>query len=188
MDLFQEILGLGRGGDEGFEVVVGTAQKAVFAGLIEVVVEVVVEEILAFRGLDDNEANAFVANLGRGEFRPVNLPLVVADVDATDGVAFGVSLLAIQSLPARGVGGHAVDVDQVADKANGGNPRQANGQHVGLLGKARQDSPCFGRGAAAAGRAAALAGTAGGRGGGFQGKAVHGRVGNATYCAIQMAV
>ena len=63
MHLLQEVSGLRLGGYVGLEVMVGTAQEAKFAGLVEVVVEVLVQKILALGSLDEHKANGLVAYL-----------------------------------------------------------------------------------------------------------------------------
>ena len=101
--LAHEMLGLTVGGRVYAEEVVGSADDAVLAGFVEVVVEVGVELVGTFGGLDEDKTDGCALYVGVAHLFPVDVLLVVADVDAADGAGRVVGV-AVDGFPAEGVG------------------------------------------------------------------------------------
>ena len=65
----------------------------------KVTIEVIVEQLLAFRSLDKHEANRRITHRSVTKFFPIDAFLIVAYVDATNLVAFGEGRFAIDGTP-----------------------------------------------------------------------------------------
>ena len=74
-------LGAALGGEE----VIGPTDDAVFACLMEVVVEVGVELVRTFRSLDEYKADRCTLYVGITNFLPVDVLLIMTDVDTAYG-------------------------------------------------------------------------------------------------------
>ena len=83
---------------------IGTANEAILACLIEIVVEVFVHAAGTLGGLDHDKAQRLSFDGGILQFLPVDVALIVADVDAMNHVSLGVFLVAIEGTPAKARG------------------------------------------------------------------------------------
>ena len=104
MYLLKEIIGLVAGRRFVTPKVVGTTDKSVFASLIEVVVKVFIHTAGPFGGLDHDEAEGLSLDGGILELSPVDITLIMADVDAVNHVSLGELLVAVEGAPAEAGG------------------------------------------------------------------------------------
>ena len=100
MYLLKEIIGLVAGRRFVAPEVVGTTDKSVFASLIEVVVKVFVHTAGPLCSLDHDEAEGLSLDGGILELSPVDITLIMADVDAVNHVSLGELLVAVEGAPA----------------------------------------------------------------------------------------
>lgn len=74
----------------GDEEMISTSDKVIFTCVEEVIVEVLVEQRDALGGLDDNESDGVVVQVGIAHQRPIDLLLIVADVYTSYIIAVGI--------------------------------------------------------------------------------------------------
>ena len=79
---------------------IGTANETVFAGFIEIVVELLVEERGSLGALHNDEAQGASLNHRVTELVPLYRRLVVRDVDAVNLIAVGIAGIAVEGTPA----------------------------------------------------------------------------------------
>ena len=104
-DVADEESGLVGSGRLCAEEMVGSASEAVLACLCEIVVEALVHLCGSLSGLYHHEADgALVDGATLAQFGPVDVALIVADVNAVYVVAFGVVDVAVECSPAQSVG------------------------------------------------------------------------------------
>ena len=97
--LLKEKLGLLPGINVRREKMVSAAQYIVLPGLIEILVEILIDNAHAFRSLYEDEADGLVVNRGVAQTFPVDMVLIVADVKAMNIITLRVVGLTIDSLP-----------------------------------------------------------------------------------------
>ena len=107
LDIVHEIAGLLVARHLGREIVVGTSHETVLTGLAEIALKFAVEVTFSFGGFDKHKFDPCVArNGGGGHLFPIDVALVVADVEAMYGVAGRQFDISEQSVPATAVGGY----------------------------------------------------------------------------------
>ena len=80
---------------------VGTADKTVFASLVEIFVEALIDDGRAFGRFDDDEPKRTAFDHRVAQLVPLDFLLIVGDVDAVDFVAFGIAGVAVERTPAK---------------------------------------------------------------------------------------
>ena len=124
-DLLDEVAGLLFGWGVDAVEVVGSARESVLAGLVEVLVEVLVDFRGSLGGLNHDEADGAVLDGALVLQRvPVYRALVVGDVDAVDFVALGIADVAIEGTPTKAVGRHEEVIEEPEVDACYGQPAQ----------------------------------------------------------------
>ena len=83
---------------------VGTTYNAVLMGLIEVLVEVLVDDADTLCGLDKYKAEGPTLNGGITEAAPINMLLIMTDVYASNIISFWIVGFAVNSFPTEGEG------------------------------------------------------------------------------------
>ena len=84
------------------EIVIGTTDEARAMGAAEVVAKLLVGERRTLRCFDEGKGNTLVADVGPGQFFPVDGALMVADVDAANSEALRYAAVAEVAQPAAG--------------------------------------------------------------------------------------
>ena len=113
---------------EGRKEVVGTTNEVVLPDLVEVVVEILVDMLLPFGSLSNDEANGLVVYLGSSHFVPVYFTLIATDVNASHGIFFGVLGGAKEPLPQIGRGSNDVFVGD--EKIHSSGDDDTNPEHA----------------------------------------------------------
>jgi len=85
------------------EEMVGTPHDVVFTGVIEILVKVLVDDVGALGGLDEDEAEGNALELRPTKLPPVDVLLIVAHVDATD-FPVGIGHGAVEGFPTKRIG------------------------------------------------------------------------------------
>lgn len=78
---------------------VGATYEAIVARSLEILIEVLVQALVAFRGLDDDEAQGAATYHAVAQLHPVYLALIMRDVYAMNLVALGIAGVAIEGAP-----------------------------------------------------------------------------------------
>ena len=103
--LAQEVAGLALGRRMDAVEMVGATGETVLTGLVKVLAEVLVGLGRAFGGLDHDEADGVTVDGALVlQYVPVDVSLMVGDVDAVYFVAFGIADITVQSPPAEAEG------------------------------------------------------------------------------------
>ena len=82
------------------EVVVCSTKQTKFSCLIKIFIEIFVKELDSFCGFDEDEADALISNLCFGEFVPIDVSLVMTDVDSANGISVGIVFNSVECSPA----------------------------------------------------------------------------------------
>ena len=98
LDELAEVLGLVPAWRGGAEVVVGSAHDVVLLGVVEVLVEVLVPDAGAFGGFDEDEGDGHALYLCVAQFVPVDVALIVGDVEASH-LAVGIDDMSVECFP-----------------------------------------------------------------------------------------
>jgi len=107
LDIVHEIAGLLVARHLGREIVVGAPHESILTGLAEIALKFAVEVTFSLSGFDKHKFDPCVArNGGGGHLFPIDVALVVADVEAVYGVAGRQFDISEQSVPATAVGGY----------------------------------------------------------------------------------
>ena len=78
---------------------ISATDKTIVARILEIILETVVYLRTALGGLDHHKANRAMLYLGIAEFLPIDLPLVMTDVDTTYLVALRILGIPIEGTP-----------------------------------------------------------------------------------------
>ena len=79
---------------------VGTSRKTIFAGLIEIILEILVNSGCTFRSFDHDKADrSLVYQALIPQFSPVDVSLVMTDVYTMNLIALRIAYIAIKSTP-----------------------------------------------------------------------------------------
>ena len=98
--MFDEILRLCLGRRVDTIEMVGTTGEAILTSLIEVVLKILVNDTGTLSRLDIHEANGILVDLSVVlQFLPVNLPLMVTDIDTMNLIALRVTGIPIERTP-----------------------------------------------------------------------------------------
>jgi hypothetical protein len=87
----------------GYEEMICTANEVVLLCLIEIEIEIIVHEAHAFGGLDDDKTYGVIVHAGIPKGFPVNLALVMADVQSANVVSFRIDRVTVHGFPAEAV-------------------------------------------------------------------------------------
>ena len=108
-----EMAGLFPGVPERSEEMVSPTGTTVFARLEEIFAEVLVSLRGTLRGLNHHETDgALVDHAIVLEFLPVDMPLMMGDVDAVDLVALGIADITVEGAPTETEGGHEEIIEE----------------------------------------------------------------------------
>lgn len=79
--------------------VIGATDKSILMGLIDVVIEVLVNDAHALSGFDDNKPKGLSLDGGVAEDTPVDAVLIVTNVYATDIITIWIIRISVDGLP-----------------------------------------------------------------------------------------
>ena len=92
-------IGLFAGRGEIAPEMIGTADDTEFTHVAEILIEILIDIVRALGGFDHDEFQTGAVDHGIAQFRPLNLALMVADVNAVNLISLRIVRVAIQSPP-----------------------------------------------------------------------------------------
>ena len=98
--------------DAGHKEVINPSDQVVSLSISKVPVKVIIEEFLAFCGLDEDKVHRGIADGSIAKFLPIDAVLIVADVNAAHFVPFRIGRFAIKGTPTETEGAYKEVVEE----------------------------------------------------------------------------